>query len=123
MVKEAMLIGNTFPLTLVRRRLTVDVVPLEEFRRMAAGRRIVSFWGHANTLHAASAAVGFDLSPVEERPVLTLSPEALPALGDEVFRECWILSPDFRRSFRPAVGDELKPDEICSWQCLHLVWQ
>ena len=72
--------------------------------------------------NAASAAVGFDLSPAEERPVLTLSPEALPALGDEVFRECWILSPDFRRSFRPAVGDELKPDEICSWQCLHLVW-
>ena len=72
--------------------------------------------------HRLPAAVGFDLSPAEERPVLTLSPEALPALGDEVFRECWILSPDFRRSFRPAVGDELKPDEICSWQCLHLVW-
>ena len=104
---ESMLIGNTFPLTLMRRRLTVDVVPLEELRRAAAGRRIVSFWGHANTLRAASAAVGFDLSPAEERPVLTLSPEAFPSLGGD----------------RPSVGDELKPEEICSWQCLHLVWQ
>lgn len=118
-----MLIGNTFPLTLMRRRLTVDVVSLGKFRRAAAGRRIVSFWGHANTLRAASAAVGFDLSPAEERPVLTLSPKALPSLGGEEFRECWILSPDCRRNFRPAIGDELKPDEICSWQCLHLVWQ
>ena len=123
MMLESMLIGNTFPLTLMRRRLMVDVVPLEELRRAAAGKRVVSFWGHANTLRAASAAVGFDLSPAEERPVLTLSPKALPSLGGEEFRECWILSPDCRRNFRPAIGDELKPDEICSWQCLHLVWQ
>ena len=61
MMMESMLIGNTFPLTLMRRRLMVDVVPLEELRRAAAGKRVVSFWGHANTLRAASAAVGFDL--------------------------------------------------------------
>lgn len=119
----SVLIGNTFPLTLMRRSLTVEVVPLEEFRRAVAGKRIVSFWGHPNTLHAASTAAGFDLTPREERPVLTLSPEAFPMLDGEVFRECWIISPDSRRNFCPSPNNELKLDDIQSWQCLRLVWK
>ena len=123
MVTESMLIGKTFPLTFLRRRLTVDVVPLTELLRAVKGKRIASFWGHANTLRAASAAVGVDLTPATDRPVLTLSPEGLPMLDGEVFRECWILSPDCRRNFRPSIGEELKPEEIRGWQCLRLIWQ
>lgn len=120
---KPILIGNTFPFRLIRRHLTVEPVPLDELRRAVAGRRIVSFWGHDNTLQAASEAAGFDLSPAAARSVLTLSEDGLPSLGGEVFSECWVLSPDCRRSFRPSVGDEIRTCEICSWRCLHLVWQ
>lgn len=119
-----LLIGNTFPLTLVRRKLTIEPVSLERFRRMAVGQRVVSFWGHANTLHAASAAVGFDLAPRTERPVLTLSPDGLPAFEGQTFRECWIVSPDYCCfGFRPEIGAEVPPSEISGWKILKLTWE
>ena len=117
-----LLVGNTFPLTLMRRRLVVEPVPLERLRGEAAGKRVVSFWGHANTLHTASEAVGFDLSPAEERPVLELSPEALPMLGGKEFRECWVISPDCRRNFRPSANRALESEDVSGWQCLRITW-
>lgn len=117
-----LLVGNTFPLTLMRRQLMVEPVPLVVFREEAEEKRIVSFWGHANTLHAASEAVGFDLSPAEERPVLELSPEGFPMLGGKAFRECWVISPDCRQNFRLFVNRALEPEDISGWQCLRISW-
>ncbi len=115
------LVGNTFPLSLVRRRAVIQPKGLPEFQaRAAAG--VVSFWGHPSTLSAASAFAGLDLTPARERPALRLSADLLPVLDGEVFRECWMLSPDFTPGFRPALGEEVRPDQITGWQILRLTF-
>ncbi|MCX6878610.1 MAG: hypothetical protein NTW21_33065 [Verrucomicrobia bacterium] len=42
------LLGNAFPLTLVRRPVRIEPHPLDELRQAIAARGCVSFWGHAN---------------------------------------------------------------------------
>ncbi len=122
-MKQLVLIGNSFPLSLARRSVSILPAQLNELRaKLADGCCILSFWGHANTLAAASTAIGHDLTPASERPVLTLSPDGLPMLGGHVFHECWILSPDYAPGFRPAIGIEVTADQIQGWQLLHLRW-
>jgi len=119
-----LLIGNSFPLSLIRRRVTIEPIPLENLRdAISSAGGISSFWGHANTLAAAQAAVGHSLEPASERPVLRLSPANLPALDGETFTECWILSPGYTGNFRPKVGEEVPVDKIKSWQVLRMVWE
>jgi hypothetical protein len=115
----AVLVGNTFPPSLIRRRVVIDPLPLEELRRALQDARVVSFWGHATTVRAASLLVGTDLTPAQERPALALSPEKLPTFAAEVFKECWVVSPDFAHGYRPAVGGEVPPTaRATSWrQC------
>lgn len=117
------LIGNTFPLTLARRKFTVEPVSMETLQEAVKGKEIVSFWGHANTLTAASAVSGIDLTPAVERPVLSLSPDRLPMLDNREFKECWIVSPDYRDNFRPAVNAEVPESMIAGWQVLKLTWE
>ena len=116
------LIGNSFPLSLVRRNVLIRPCQIEDLLKLLPGREIVSFWGHRNTLPAVSRRLGFDLTPAVERPALTLSPEKLPVFDGECYRECWILSPDYRPGFRPAIGEEVPLGEILGWQCLHLIF-
>lgn len=118
---SAILIGNTFPLSLVRRRAVIHPAGLAELQAAAAAG-VVSFWGHPSTLAAASAFAGFDLAPARERPALRLSADLLPELDGEVFRECWILSPDFTPGFRPALGEEVPLERITGWQILRLTF-
>ena len=117
--KRKILVGNSFPLPLIRRAAEIAPQPAEAFPRDA---RIVSYWGHANTLAAANAFLGVDLTPETERPALSLSPELLPSLNGESFDECWVLSPDYAEGFRPAVGSEVSPDKIKGWTMLRIVW-
>ena len=116
------LIGNSFPLSLIRRRVVIVPCGLEELRRLLAEREIVSFWGHRNTLEAVKQCLGYDLTPRVDRPALTLSAAGLPVYEGEVFGDCWVLSPDYREGFRPAIGVEVTPGEILDWQCLHLTF-
>lgn len=118
----ALLVGSTFPMALVRRPVTIVPVDIALLRSVAATRRVVSFWGHENTVAAASAFLGFDLRPQVHRPALLLSPEGLPGLNGEVFGECWILSPDYAPGFRPQVGVEPSPGQIRGWTALRVVW-
>jgi hypothetical protein len=113
------LVGNTFPPSLIRRRVVIDPLTLEELRKALQDARVVSFWGHATTVRAASLLVGTDLTPAQERPALALSPEKLPTFAAEVFKECWVVSPDFAHGYRPAVGGEVPPTaRATSWrQC------
>lgn len=118
-----MLVGNSFPLTLIRRRVTIQPKSLEDFCKNARATKIYSFWGHKNTIKAAKDFSGIDIAPDSERPVLTLSKEEFPMLEGKVFKQCWILSPDYRPGFRPAVGEEVDIADIINWQILRIDWE
>jgi len=117
-----LLIGNSFPLSLIVRRIVVEPRPIEELRVKMEGAIVVSFWGHPSTLASASAAVGRDLSPSSGRPALLLDANGLPSLEGESFEECWVVSPEFAPGFRPAPGVEVMPEKILGWRVLRLAW-
>ena len=118
------LVGNSFPFSLVRcERLVVEQRSLAELKSLLSEKEVESFWGHANTRAAAETVLGASLTPRTERPALTLSPEGLPMLHGEAFDECWLLSPDYPKGFRPAIGMEVDLEDIKGWQVLKLKWQ
>ena len=117
------LVGNSFPLSLIRRRVTIEPRCLDEFRSVAAKSEVCSFWGHANTVAVAQQFLGIDVAPDRERPVLTLSAQGFPIFAGTVFRQCWILSPNYRPGFRPAVGEEVASRDILDWQVLLISWK
>ena len=119
---KKILIGNSFPLSLIRRRVVMVPCPLETLLTELKGNKIVSFWGHRNTLAAANRLLGYDLTPKMERPVVCLTPDFFPELDDTVFSECWILSPNYCSDFRPAIGEEIPPEKIAGWQCLKITF-
>ncbi len=119
---HAILIGNTFPTSLVRREaviLPISVKRLAE-RCQAAERKgkLKSFWGHQNTLAVASEKLGTDLTPKSERPALGLTAEGLPTLDGEVFYEVHLLNPDYNGTYRPKIGEEVDESKICGWTAL-----
>ncbi len=120
--KKPILIGNSYPLSLVRCEVTIRPETRARLKETMGKRVIHSFWGHANTLAAATAFAGVDLTPATERPALALTPDGLPTLDGVVFRECWVLSPDYAPGFRPRVGEEVPEDVIEGWQVLRLNW-
>ncbi|MBQ7651271.1 MAG: hypothetical protein IJS15_09940 [Victivallales bacterium] len=119
---HTILVGNSFPLSLIRRAVRIEPVSRESLLASVQGRRIVSFWGHANTLSAVRQCFGLDLTPSVERPVLGLSPDNLPMFDGQVFHECFILSPDYQKNFRPAIGLEVAQEDIVAWQVLRITW-
>ena len=122
--KSRVLIGNSFPFSLVRcERMVAEAMSLADLRAAIAGSEVVSFWGHANTRAAAEAVLGVSLAPRSDRPALTLSPEGLPMLDGDAFETCWLLSPDYPEGFRPAIGVEVGPEQIKGWHVLKLTWQ
>ena len=120
---HSMLVGNSFPLSLIRRRVVIEPRPVEAFRQCLRTSCVRSFWGHANTLAAAGTFAGTDLTPRKERPAVLLSGDGFPMLEGQVFTECWILSPSYREGFRPAVGEEVAGEDIENWQVLHMEWE
>ena len=120
----SVLIGNSFPLVLIRRRVSIAPVSPEDLRRcLASAEKIVSFWGHRNTLPAAEAFLGIPLTPERERPAISLDEEKFPVMDGKRFTECFVLSPDYRTGFRPAIGQEVTPDQISGWHCLKIQWE
>jgi len=119
---NSILISNSFPFSLIRRRVSVEPRSVGDLLTAMHERPWVSAWGHANTVALASAIACADLRPKTERPALTLTPEMLPSLDGHTFTECWLLSPDYTPGFRPQVGEEVSPDKIRDWQVLRLVW-
>ena len=122
MLKNRILIGNSFPLSLIRRKVTIIPCTLDDFKSKAKDAEIISYWGHCNTLTAVNDVLGYDLTPLENRPVLSLSPDKRVQYKDMEFSECWILSPDYCADFRPAIGEEVPPEKIKSWQCLKIIF-
>jgi hypothetical protein len=120
---DSILIGNAFPLSLIRRPVRIEPVSVDELRAAASNTEIVSFWGHANTLAAAEAFSGLPLFPAVERPVIQLQESGLPSMVGQTFCECWIISPDYIGDFRPAVGEEVVSEKIKGWQILKITWE
>ncbi len=116
------LIGSTFPLSLIRRKVQIEPSSLSELSALAARAVVHSFWGHSNTYAAASAMLGFNVAPRKERPAISLDEDKLPALDGISFRDCWILSPDYVSGFRPEIGAEVSPGKIANWQVLRIRW-
>ncbi len=117
------LTGNSFPLGLVRRRVVIEPVSLEEYRARLSAGGWESYWGHENTLAAARAVCGVDLRPREARPAVTLDADGYPSLYGETYRECWVLSPEYEPGFRPALGEEVPAERILRWQVLVIRWE
>ena len=122
-IKGPVLIGNTFSLSLFRRPVRIVPADLEVLKGALSVRPVRSFWGHTNTVHVANALLGIDVTPHTERPALTLTADGLPVLEGEVFSECYVLSPDYRPGFRPALGAEVLPEDIVGWQMLRIEWE
>ena len=122
--KKKVLVGNSFPFSLVRcEKLTVEPRSVEELRTVLAESGAASFWGHENTRAAAEAELGVSLRPRMERPAVTLSADGHPVLDGETFDTCWLLSPDYPEGFRPTIGVEVGPEQIAGWHVLKLTWQ
>ena len=122
--KKKVLIGNSFPLSLVRRaRVVVEEQGFAALKEALQDAQAASFWGHSNTLAAAEKVAGVSLAPRTERPALVLSREGLPVLDGETFDKCWLLSPDYRAGLRPEIGAEVAPEGILDWHVLKLTWQ
>ena len=120
--RHPILLGSTYPLTLIRRKVTIEPAELESLRHALKEQPFASFWGHPNTLPVANALLGVDVTPQSERPVLTLTAEKLPTLDGLVFDVCYILSPDYAPGFRPQPGEEVTADKIVGWQVLRMSW-
>lgn len=122
-IKQRLLVGNSFPFSLVRcERLVVESKPLVALKEALVGAEVASFWGHENTRAAAEGVLGVSLRPRTERPAVILSSDGLPMLDDETFDTCWLLSPDYPDGFRPPIGVEVTPEQIAGWHVLKLTW-
>lgn len=121
--ESSILIGNTFPLSLVRRPVRIQPAQPGELKQAVAGKRVVSFWGHESTRAQAESVAGVPLAPDTERPAIQLQESGLPSLAGQTFCECWVLSPDYRNDFRPATGTEVPAELIAGWQILRITWE
>lgn len=120
---KAILISNSFPFSLIRREVRVVPRTQSDLHQAIAAGTWVSAWGHSNTLAAASAIAGVDLTPATARPAISLSADGLPAMDGHQFEECWLLSPEYTPGFRPQIGEEVSPENIKNWQVLQLIWK
>jgi hypothetical protein len=120
---HAVLVGNSFPLSLIRRPVRIEPIAIDALRAQLNERPAVSFWGHAVTVGHASALLGVDLTPETDRPALLLDAAGFPTLGEHVFRDCFVLSPEFVPGYRPAIGEEVPAARITGWHALHLFWE
>lgn len=121
-MKTSFLVGNSFPLSLIRRKVVIEEATMEEFKALCKEGEVHSFWGHENTRSAAEAVLGVSVKPKEERPAVTLTEEGLPTLDGDVFRVCYVLSPNYKDAFRPKIGEEVSSEQIASWHLLKMIW-
>ena len=122
---KGILIGNSFPTTLIRWECIITPVSIKWLRArvkhaLDRGQKIRSFWGHSNTVTVASDILGVDLTPETERPALSLTPQGLISFEGEEYHTVYILSPVYRPGFRPAIGTEVGLGDIKGWTALRV---
>lgn len=123
---ESLLIGNSFPMSLITREVIIKPKTIDDLhRKIETAKEIYSFWGHDNTVQIASKICGTNLKNRGDgsmRPAVTTTPDGLPSLGGLVFRECWILTPEYIKTFRPSIGEEVDVEMIKNWRVLRIQW-
>lgn len=113
--QRRLLVGNTFPFPLIQR--AVRITP----EQCVPDGIICSYWGHVETLVAASAFLGGRaVAPSRERPALTVSPEGFPMLDGEMFTECWIVAPQYVPNYRPTLYKPVPSEKITGWKVLRI---
>ena len=121
--RKRVLIGNSFPLSLVRNhRVEIEEIGVEALRRVLTESDPVSFWGHENSRSLAESVLSVSLKTATARPAMTLDGEGFPTLDGQRFTECHVLSPDYAPGFRPSIGSEVPSDAIHAWHALRLSW-
>ena len=119
---ETFITGNSFPVNLFRRKAEVIPETFENYLAKLHRGQWESYWGHSNTLEAVNRLCGVDLTPREVRPALSVDTEGYPVLYGKSYRECWVLTPEYRPEFRPAIGVEVTNSDILSWQVVRILW-
>lgn len=117
------LVANSFPLSLIRRVVRIEPRDLTDLQQALRENQFFSFWGHANTLAAANRLLGIDISPLTERPAIHLDADLYPLANGHACMTCWVLSPDYRPGFRPAIGEQVAEADIVGWQVLKINWK
>lgn len=120
--KKQILITNSFPINLIRRSVTIKVLDKADFQNEINGAEIFSAWGHENSVKLAEDFLGFSLYPSTFRGQIKLSNKNFPVFNCVEFKECYIVSPIAIGNLRHNIGEELKPEEIVSWQLLKIEW-
>ncbi|RQP22359.1 STIV orfB116 family protein [Piscinibacter terrae] len=109
------LLGNTFPPAYVRRECNITMISLEQAREILEGG-FASFWGHENTVRAVSDYLKMEVP--YNRESVRLDDENFPSFDGKSHKEVVVISPTYKDpAFRPKVGVEVTPEEICSWHC------
>lgn len=86
------LVGNVFPTSLVEREVIITPISIEEARQyMKDG--FLSYWGHPNSIKAASDFIGFDLTPKTDRPAIAIDNNLLPSLDGTPSNTVIVISP------------------------------
>ena len=111
-----LLVGNTFPMHLIRKRVTITPIPEWHGASMLSRHQIFSFWGHRNSLAAVNEFTGKDLTPVIERPAVLLSERNYPYFEGVEFKRVLVISPILKLGVR--LDHELELDEIDGWTFL-----
>ena len=117
------LVGNSFPLSLIKRKVVIIPQNIEEFKKVLYNNNVFSFWGHKNSLVTANNITGADLTPEYERPSLLLTNDGYIEFNNYIFKQCWVLSPNYIVGFRPVIGEEVTEDKITGWQVLQMIWE
>ena len=125
MSEKKILLGNAFPLALIRRKVVIEPKAVEDLKRVLADcdNEVISFWGHNNTLHQVCDILNYDIKPKYDRPAVELNDANLPELEGTIFTECWIISPDYVSGLRPQIGEEIPSSKIIGWHILKITWK
>jgi len=121
--RKKILIGNTFPLPLVRRAVRIAPYSLNDLKMELKDADVFSFWGHVDTKVIVEGMLNIKLDDKSIRKPLCLSKNNLPMLDGVEFDKCFVISPNYRNGFRPALNKTVSVDDILSWDGLCISWE
>lgn len=123
MKSKKIIIGNTFPLSMIKREVRIYPISIESLREIIQNSdEVYSYWGHANTIRIAEKFLNVMFQRKDFRKHLSLSLCNKPLWNDIEFKKCFVLSPNYKNGFRPSINKEVTIDEIVSWQALVVEW-
>ncbi|NIA31575.1 MAG: hypothetical protein GWP06_16915 [Actinobacteria bacterium] len=117
---QKFIITNVYPFSLVRRKMIAVPVELKDVIVSLKSGTFASAWGHRNTLEVVNKMLGVDITPASERPAIVLDAQYFPTLNGDQFTKVVLVSPNFKKGFRPKIGEEVPEKAILGWQALLL---